>query len=144
MYGYYPTPSDVGVAVGNTRVTGGSKKTPRNRQTHPLCRDLNAHAAFEWPIWPLGEMLVFAIWHAICLPMPIRLHCDAPGCQGSTSVPLLPGTYRHDLRLTDGWWIIAGDAGTTTACCTAHLNAALAKQAQRPHPVIVCDEAAYA
>jgi hypothetical protein len=58
--------------------------------------------------------------------MPIRLHCDAPNCQRSTSVPLSTGLFRADLRAATGWWLVAGSAGTVVACCESHLNAALA------------------
>jgi hypothetical protein len=57
--------------------------------------------------------------------MPIRLHCDCPGCNRSINAPLSTGTYRFDLRDADGWWLVAGRTGSVTACCADHLNAAL-------------------
>jgi hypothetical protein len=55
---------------------------------------------------------------------------------------MLPGTYRFDLR-PSGWWLIAGNYGPVTACCSEHLNSALAKH--RSHPAAELeDETAYA
>ena len=76
----------------------------------------------SWPPrrLPRGCALVFATWQTICVPMPIRLHCDFPGCGRSVKVAVSPGTGQFDLR-SSGWWIV----GSTAACCETHLNLAL-------------------
>jgi hypothetical protein len=49
--------------------------------------------------------------------MPLRLHCDFPGCGRTIDAPpLSPGAGRLDLRTTT-WWIV----GSATACCEKHL-----------------------
>jgi hypothetical protein len=66
--------------------------------------------------FPRGCALVVATWQTICVPMPIRLHCDFPGCGRSVKVAVSPGTRQFDLRTTT-WWIV----GSATACCENHL-----------------------
>jgi hypothetical protein len=76
--------------------------------------------------------------------MPVKLHCDAPGCRRSIIAPLSVGLYRADLRETGGWWLISSNVGTVAGCCEKHLNQALAERAQRPRLAIADDELAYA
>ena len=82
-------------------------------------------------------------WHAICVDMSIQLSCDAPGCREiTTDIPVTAGGGHFDLR-SSGWWLVPGSAGPVTACCSDHLDAAVASR--RPHlAVMACDEAAYA
>jgi hypothetical protein len=57
--------------------------------------------------------------------MPIRLHCDCPGCERSIEVALSPGTGQFHTR-PSGWWVVATTStrSPTVGCCEMHLNLA--------------------
>ncbi len=63
------------------------------RQKHTTAQPRGPCRRFLEPM-----LLGFATWHTTCVPMPIRLHCDFPGCGRSINAPLLSaGTGRFDL-----------------------------------------------
>jgi hypothetical protein len=62
----------------------------------------------------------------MCVVMPIRLHCDCPGCERSIVVAVSPGTGQFDLRHASDWWVVATTStnSPTVGCCQSHLNLA--------------------